>query len=102
MDNRIQGAKDFYFKVPEQKTACACLEVACNETKPQRIICSGKGQRGGVMWKSRQARLEGWQLQAGSGNGDGPSGNDDGPSSGKPPPPERTDRRVGGGLPGEI
>lgn len=43
----IRGAKDFYFKVPEQKTACACVEVACNETKPQRIICGGKGQGDG-------------------------------------------------------
>lgn len=27
-DTREQGAKDFYFKIPEQKTACACLVVA--------------------------------------------------------------------------
>lgn len=95
MDNRIQGAKDFYFKVPEQKAACACLEVACNETKPQRIICSGKGQREQVTWKSRRARLEGWRLQEGSGEGDGPS-------SGKPPPSDGTDSRAGRGLSGEI
>lgn len=27
-DIREQGAKDFYFKIPEQKTACACLVVS--------------------------------------------------------------------------
>lgn len=42
-----QGAEDFYLQVPEQKTTCPCLTVACNKTTLQGIICGGKGQAGG-------------------------------------------------------